>query len=117
MEDPKWLRILTIGLILAALAVGYFLFSGRFLSNNATKISQQESTPSPQATASASPSPTVLGKDTQVSPTPSSAFNRIAQRNKGGVETLPKTGFGTGLAFIFSVSALISGWSLRKFPR
>ena len=116
MEDPRWLRVIIIGLVLAALAIGYFLFSGRFLSNNATKVGQQESQQIPAV--SASPASSVLGENTQVSPKPSptSAFDRIVERNKGGVQTLPKTAFPAGLALVFSVSAIVSGWSLRKIP-
>lgn len=99
MEDPRWLRLITIGLILAALAVGYFLISGKFT----TKTTNQP-TQTPDA---------VLGQNTQAI-TPS-AYTRIAERTKGA-QTLPKTGFPVGLAIVFSVSAIISGFSLRKFP-
>ncbi len=126
MEDPRWLRLMTIGLVLAALAVGYFLFSGRLA-------------PSKTARMQASPAPTVLGKNAQVSPRPSvvssaspraaaassvspsptSAFERAVSRAQTGsqsVETLPRTGFPVELAAAFSISAVISGWGLRRFP-
>ncbi|MBI2337930.1 hypothetical protein HYU95_01990 [Candidatus Daviesbacteria bacterium] len=115
MDDPRWLRFITIGLVLAALAVGYFLFSGR-LSPNQNTITQS------------SPVPTVLGQDVQASPdstaagspspTPTSAYSALVNRSQGveGNKTLPKTGFPLGLAAVFSISALISGWGLRKFP-
>lgn len=117
MEDPKWLRIVTLGLVIAALAVGYLLFSGKFLASNKKITQQQEVQPSPQASALVKPSPSVLGVNTQPSPTSSSAYNSIAERNRNGVQTLPNTGFPAGLILVFSASALISGWSLRKFPR
>lgn len=114
MEDPRWLRFITIGLVLAALAVGYFLISGR-LSSNQTVRTQ------------ASPAPSVLGQNTQVSPnpatavspspTPASAYSRIVERTQSGTQTLPKTGFPAGLAAVLSISVIISGWGLRRFPR
>ncbi len=115
MESNIWLRIITIGLVLSALAVGYFLLSGRITSNSASKIKSQTE----KVVASASP--TVLGQDVQASPTPSSspsssAFEKIAERNKSNIQTLPKTGFPIGVAAVFSLSAMISGWGLRKYP-
>ncbi|MBI2085727.1 hypothetical protein HYT74_00130 [Candidatus Daviesbacteria bacterium] len=118
MEDPRWLRLLTVGLVLAALAVGYFLFTGRFSSNSDTRrVAQVVVSPSPSVTP-ASPVPTSAPK---VSPTPSaipsSAYNAVANRTKGGVQALPRTGFPLDLAAILLVSVMISGWGLRRFPR
>ena len=105
METSPWLKLITVGLVLAALAVGYFLLSGKLSSNSNTKTSvlgqNVQTTPTPVAVAS---------------PSPASAYQRIANRTQGGVSTLPKTGFPVGLAVVFSASAMISGWSLRKFP-
>lgn len=131
MEDSKWLRLMTIGLVLAALAVGYFLFVGRF-SSDITKTGSKVSQATPSASSSASPSttvgtpkPSVLGQNTQAgstsspSPTPTSAFSRIVSRNQGNgsaVTTLPRTGFPAGLAAILAISTMISGWGLRRFP-
>lgn len=107
MDDPKWLRLITIGLVLAAVAVGYFLFTGRFSSTNISKKTQVN-----QASPSASFSP---------SPTSASAFNRIAERTAAQdiqpVTALPRTGFPAGLIASFSISTLIIGWGLRRFPR
>ncbi len=132
MEDPKWLRLITIGLVVTALAVGYFLLSGRMVSNKAPSTSIGES---------ATPSASILGRNAQtaLSPgasstsrsTPLSAYDRIASRNQPSQpqtqsqpqsptqsqsQTLPKTGFSYLLAGIFSIGILISGWGLRKFP-
>lgn len=113
MEDPRWLRLITIGLVLAALAVGYFLISGRFTTKTTKSPASVEQavkkSPQPTQTPEA-----VLGQNTQA--TTPSAYTRIAERTRGGVQTLPKTGFPAGLAIVFSVSAIISGWSLRKYP-
>ncbi len=106
MENSRWLGLITIGLVIAALAVGYFLLTGK-LSTNKSTISQ------------ASPTPSVLGQNVQTTPapTPMSAYNRIVSRNQGKVQTLPKTGFPVELAVVFSASAMISGWGLRKYPK
>lgn len=121
MDDPKWLRLITIGLVLAAVAVGYFLFTGRFSSSNVSKTTQI-SQASPSATSSAQPS--VLGQNSQgfVSPTPTpvSAFNKIAGlTTKSGqpVNALPRTGFPGSLAAVLAISTMIAGWGLRRFPR
>jgi hypothetical protein len=126
MDDPRVLRIITVGLILAALAVVYFLFTGGFSLGKA-KVSQTQTvksspTPTPViAVASSSPSatPAVVG---QSQPTPtsspaSSAYNAIANRNQGSVTNLPNTGFPAGLVFTFSVSAIAFGVGLRRFPK
>lgn len=122
MEDSRWFRLIIIGLILAALAVGYFLLSGRLISNSAVKTTPQATNVS-GTSASAAPSASVLGQNAKaVSPnpspkaTPTSAYERIASRNQQ-VQTLPKTGFPEILAGIFSVGVMISGWSLRKYPK
>lgn len=111
MDDPRWLRLITIGLVLAALAVGYFLVSGRFAANKSTRQAQaprqvQQMTPSPIPVTSpaSSPSPQALGTATQ------------QDGQKGSVQVLPRTGFPLALVGIFSASAMIAGWGLRKFP-
>ncbi|MBI2019187.1 hypothetical protein HYS95_00775 [Candidatus Daviesbacteria bacterium] len=114
MEDPKWLRLVTIGLVLAAVAVGYFLLSGRFTSDTkkpATQISQASPTPT------MSPVPT----QTPATPSPASAYDRIAQRTNGAtggqnLQTLPRTGFPIGAAAALSGSAILIGWGLKRFP-
>lgn len=104
MQDNIWLRLITVGLFLAALAVGYFLLSGRLTSK--------------QADPTVSPGPTVLGQNAKVtaSPSPSSAYTKIAERTQNQPQVLPKTGFPVSLAVIFSAAAIISGWGLRRFP-
>lgn len=121
MDDPRALRLVTIGLVLAALAVGYLLFTGGF-SVNKSKIAQTPTTkPSPTAMniviTTPAPSPTALPLRTP-QPSPSGAGS-IAQANinQGSAQTLPRTGFPVGLAIVFSISGIISGLALRKFPR
>lgn len=113
MDDPRWLRLITIGLVLAALAVGYFLVSGRFAANKSAKPQAQVNM-QVQQTATPQPSPVT-------SPTPSpapQALGSATQQNgqKGSVQVLPRTGFPLALVGIFSASAMIAGWGLRKFP-
>lgn len=128
MEDPKWLRLITIGLVLAAVAVGYFLLSSRFTSTP-KKNTTQTSQASPVASASPSASPAVLGQNSRgatVSPSPASAYNRIAQRTNGAtgaaaggvqnIQTLPRTGFPIELIASLSASTMLVGWGLRRFP-
>lgn len=127
MEDPRWLRLLTIGLVLAALVVGYFLFIGKFASNSAKNPPKQVSLALPSSSPSSSAYPTPIPSASSQS---SSAYNRIAARSQGqGVQAaaaqttkggeaivLPRTGFPLDLVAILSVSVMISGWGLRRFP-
>ncbi|MBI2086432.1 hypothetical protein HYT74_03760 [Candidatus Daviesbacteria bacterium] len=114
MGDSRWLRVITVGLFLASLAVAYFLLTGRLTSRITPKTQSQIST------ATAVPRASVLGQDTPIpvssDSAPLSAYDRIAERTQGGIQTLPRTGFTAGWVIIFSVSAIISGLGLRKFP-
>ncbi len=115
MDDPRWIRLVTIGLILAAVAVGYFLISGRLFTNSTTQTQPQEIS----VEGSLSPSPSVLGQDTATvspSPTSQSAFNTIAQRMQGSAQTLPNTGFPILSLGLFSAAVVVIGWGLKKFP-
>lgn len=123
MDDPRVLRIITVGLILAALAVVYFLFTGGFSVNkakvNQNQTAQASPSPTPMPTPSSTPSsiPAVVGQAQPTAvPTSTSAYNTIANRNQGNVQNLPNTGFPVGLVVIFSVSAAAAGLGLRRFP-
>lgn len=124
MDDPRVLRIITVGLILAALAVVYFLFTGGF-SVNKPKVNQNQTakvSPSPTSrpTTAATPSatPSVVGQALPTAvPTPASAYDTITNRSQENVQNLPNTGFPGGLVVVFSISALVAGYSLRRFPR
>ncbi|MDP3733385.1 MAG: hypothetical protein Q8Q91_02470 [Candidatus Daviesbacteria bacterium] len=109
MESSPWLKLITIGLILAALAVGYFLISGRFTSNKTAKPQVQVEK---QVEGVSQAAPQIV----KPSPTPLNAYSRIVERNKSGVQILPKTGSPAILISIISLSAIISGWGLKKFP-
>lgn len=114
MDDAPWLRIITIGLILAAIAVGYFLISGRLMGPKTTQISDSQVT----QMATPSPTPEVFGQITQASPTPgtSSAYNQIVDRTKGNIKVLPQTGAPVITLGLLSASAMIIGWGLKKYP-
>ncbi len=112
MDDPRSLKIVTVGLILAALAVGYFLLTGGFSVKKPKKVQTQNTQ---QIAGVTTPSPTAT-LEPQPTATPSSAYSRIVERTQANVQTLPATGFSAGLAIVFSAGAIISGWSLRKYP-
>lgn len=112
MDDPRILKIITVGLVLAALAVGYFLLTGGLSPKKTKQLSTQVNR------VVASPTPAVGSVATiqpQQTATPS-AYSRIAERSQRGVQTLPNTAFPSGLAVVFSISAVIAGWFLRKYP-
>lgn len=114
MEESHWLRLITIGLVLAALAVGYFLISGKFFNQKTAKVSDAK-----QATQISTPKPAVFGEATQASPSPhstSSAYNRIASRTRANIQTLPHTGTPVLMTGLLSASAMIVGWGLKKYP-
>ena len=94
MDDPRILRVLTVGLVLASLVVGYFLLT----QTQTTQLEEVIESPVPQA------SPIVIEETQQTATQPN-------------VQILPNTGFPVGLAVVFSVGTVISGWSLRKFPK
>lgn len=112
MDDPRLLRIITIGLVLAALAVGYFLLTGGLTSRSkkvqTNQVNRVVESPVPSPASGVSGSPQTATE---------SAYSRILDRTQTGVRTLPDTGFPAGLAIVFSISAMISGLSLRKFPK
>ena len=110
MEDTRWLRLVTIGLVLAAMAIGYFLLAQRFSNSNTQLVQEKQEvvvvtpTPVPSVTPTPSPSPSasVLGANTT--------------STKGSVKTLPATGFPGILLIAFSAGAIAAGFGLRKFP-
>lgn len=107
MDNPRFLRIITVGLVLAALVVGYVLLTGGF-SVKSKKV-QTEPTKIQQAdNAVESPVPSASPNQ--------SAYDRIASKSQSSVQKLPDTGFPAGLAIVFSVGTLVSGWSLRRYP-
>ena len=117
MDDPRWLRVITVGLVLAALAVGYYILTGAFSLHKVTPQTQVNKVV--QKTTS---NPTILpSENTNATPAPSvkpteSAYDRIVARNQPQIQTLPKTGFPIGMVVVLSSSVMIIGLGLRKFP-
>lgn len=122
MDDPRWIRLIIVGLVLAALVVGYMIFSGGFVKSK----SVQKNAPTATETTFKSPNPSVvtpigtpsalLNATPSASPAASgSAYDQIAGRSQSNVQTLPNTGIQVSMGLLVSLLAIISGWSLRKF--
>ncbi len=112
MEDSRWLRFVTAGLVLAAIVVAYFLITGRFSANKTTENQQKQQASRPVQQFQSSPTPAPQGGNVGIgTTTPSSGSN------SSNITTLPNTGYPAALIGIFSVSAMVSGYYLRKYPR
>ena len=112
MEDTTRLKLILLGLFLAALSLGYFVF--------VQKTNDQKAAIQNRQVQQIEPSENVL------TPIPASLAGSpatLGQTTKGGqgsvriVDELPKTGMPVGLIAIFSLSGAIIGWSLQKFPK
>ena len=114
MEDPRWLRLIAVGLVLAVLVVGYSLLTGSFIKSktitNSTQVAKTATLPSPVPFTPPTVVPNVIDKEST-----SSAYDRIAQRNQSNIHTLPKTSFPTGLILAVSLIAIVSGLRIRRF--
>lgn len=119
MDDPRWLRIVVVGLILAILAVVYFLITGGFSSNRSKNTQTQNTQPNKIVVVSPSPTPipvVTMSPQPQRTATPS-AYNSISSRAQGSTQALPNTGFPIAVAVVISGSAVGLGLAFRKFPR
>src|SRR5437016_4136156 len=112
MDQPKWLKLSAVGLVIVLAGVAYFLVIGR----NSQNKNQTETLGTVEM---ASPSPLSVVSPTPVySPSPQSAYNTVMdRRNLANASTLPSTGFPTDLIGIFSVAVVVVGFGLRKFPQ
>ena len=119
MDDPRWLRIIIVGLVLAALAIGYYLLTGALSLNKSSKTQKPNNT-----TVQATPTPNIANNPNAIpsaspasaSSSAQSAYQRIMERNQSQVQTLPKTGLPAGFVGLLSISIMITGLGLRKFP-
>ena len=102
MDNPKWLRLITVGLMLSAVVVIYLLFTGTFIGEKNKKVSIQTGQ--------------VNGVKATPTPAPVTAYNKIAERTQASVETLPNTGFPIELLGLVSIGIATTGWGLRKYP-
>lgn len=123
MEENNRLKLLIIGLVLAAIVVGYFILAQRFEGD---KIQTQQATNEQSGIMTAQDqgttptrNPSVLGQNSN-----QTTLDRMEQSQKAGnsgtsgnVQTLPNTGLPSALAAVFATSAIISGWFLRRFPQ
>lgn len=109
MDNPKWLRLIIIGLVLTALVVIYLLFTGAFAGEKNKKTANQ---PGDVNGVVSEPSIPAVSEETN---TPS-AYDRIAERTKASVETLPNTGSPIELLGLVSIGVATVGWGLRKYP-
>lgn len=112
MDDPRVLKLITVGLVLAAIVVGYFLWTGRFAgtstrnaANNNTRVAQNTATPTPTPFVTATPSPIVTPEPATLGPS----------SNNQNVATLPATGSPLFLLGALSASAMVAGFYLRKY--
>lgn len=117
MEDTTRLKLILVGLFLAATALGYFI-----LTQKRTEVSSKTQTKPIQQieTSKQNPTPT-LGVGSTVTPAPGT-LGANTQTTKGGqpsngVNSLPATGAEDFLLAAFFASATIIGWSLKKFPK
>lgn len=123
MDDPRLLRIILFGLVLAALTIGYLIFSGKFLKpQTITNKNQPTQTNRAAAGVNATPVPTTIPGTASENLSTPSAYTRIMERNQGQklqaqANSLPKTGLPIALAGAASVSAITVGWFLRKYPK
>lgn len=111
MEGPDRVRLLLVGLFLAAIVVGYLIFTQRYNSG----VVKVTSTPKPvqqitEVSPPPSPSAALLGSSTGSTPA----------TTKGGlpevqVSNLPNTGGPTDYLLFVSAAVAAAGWFLRKF--
>lgn len=124
MDTTSRVKLIIIGLVLAAIVVGYFILAQRFEGTKvSTNQNQAVTQQTPRASASSgavtlsSPTPigtpSVLGQNNRTS-APMAQSNQSASNQN--LSNLPNTGIPASLAAIFSVSAVVSGYFLRKFP-
>ncbi len=128
MEDSRWSKLIIIGVVLAVLAGGYFFLTNKFIFNKSknTATDKPSQTSQPQSTNGNVENSAVLSTETVdqanitspqvVEPSQRSAYETLANRNQQRVATLPNTGFPIYLIGTASLSAIIIGFSLRKFP-
>lgn len=116
LDGDNRIRLIIAGLVLAAIAVGYMIFSQRFSADNNTQVANNSDRPVTQITPTPTPTYTVTP-----TVTPPSESSSVPSTTKGGlpntgISSLPRTGFPVGLVVIFSASAAIAGYFLRKYP-
>ena len=100
MEDTTRLKLILLGLFLAAAALGYFVF--------VQKTNEQKNASETRQIQQIEPSENI---------TPTPALSGVPSTSVRVVDELPKTGIPSALIAVFSLSGAIIGWSLKKFPK
>ena len=110
MDQPKWLKLAALGLLIVILGLTYFVVVGRFSSKK--EVVSKPSTISQGSVSTASPTPSATPS------TSPNAFQKLSdQQVANNTQNLPNTGFAEDL-FIFVTAVLIlSGITLRKYSR
>lgn len=115
MDGDNRLKLIIAGLFLAAIAVGYLIFSQRFTSPSTQTANNR-------SVVQASPTPvSTLAPTDSLSPSSDTLRQSTPGTTKGGlpatgISALPATGAPAGLLAIFSLSAALGGYFLRRYP-
>lgn len=110
MEQPKWLKLSALGLLIVILGLTYFVVVGKF-----------------SAKREASKSKVIQGSVTVASPTPSTsakpstspnAYQKLTDKQAvGNAKNLPNTGFAEDAFIFFTAVLILSGMILKKYSR
>ncbi len=98
-------KLIIAGLLIVSLAVVYLIFSQRIASDKQQTVVenppvvQTTPTPVPSTATTYRQSPQIVGKSST------------------GNQNLPKTAFPSYFLGVFALSAVVSGFFLRKFPQ
>ncbi len=116
MEGSGRVKLIIVGLFLASIALGYFIFT-QFASRSERVANNQTVNRNLQPIVQVSPTPT----PTVITPTPTQIAQgdpNVMGQTKGGVptESLPKTGIPAALVGALALSAVAAGLGLRKYP-
>jgi hypothetical protein len=119
MEDSTRLKLIVLGLVLAAIAGAYLFFSGRFLSRNATP------SPSPIAVRPTETpgAPLVIvppiqdGQQQPGQPPMQANGQPLPPTGISDVNSLPATGLPMELMGTIGAAAIVVGYALRRFPK
>lgn len=118
MEDGARLKLIILGLVLAAIAGAYLFFSGRFASRTTTNDTSQPdnrvtiSSPRPSSTASGLVIPPGIPLQSDVGQLPPTG-----EKGGPGVSNLPNTGLPMELIGSLGAAAIAVGYALRRFPK
>ena len=118
LESGNRLKLIITILILVAIVIVYLIFSQKFASqqskvvnNGGISVSQIQPTITPTPSIAITPTPLLNKQDAQ-----SGVAKGGQSLSNGEVSSLPKTGFPATLMGVFSASAIVAGWFLRKYP-